>query len=99
MAQRKIIWSHRANIRLFQILDFYSTRNKSTAYSQKLYKRFVQKLSILTQHSEIGAPTEEHNIKGLIVDDFILFYEITTDKIIVHTVWDNRQNPDDLKLK
>ena len=37
MAKRKVVWSHRANIKLFEILEFYTERNKSTTYSSKLY--------------------------------------------------------------
>jgi plasmid stabilization system protein ParE len=99
MAKRKIIWSHRANIKLFEILDFYSNRNKSTTYSTKLYKRFSKELSLLDKHPEIGIKTDNESIRGLIIEDFILFYEITIDNIIVHVVWDCRQDPNDLKMK
>jgi len=37
MAKRKIVWSHKAQIKLFQILDFYTERNKSNIFPQKLY--------------------------------------------------------------
>ncbi len=40
MVKRKIVWSHRAKIKLFEILDFYTERNKSDTYSKKLYKKF-----------------------------------------------------------
>lgn len=36
MAKRKIVWSNRAKIRLYAILDFYIVRNKSKVYSIKL---------------------------------------------------------------
>ncbi|PZV82257.1 hypothetical protein CLV31_109118 [Algoriphagus aquaeductus] len=29
MGKRKLIWSHLAKIRLFEILDFYTHRNKA----------------------------------------------------------------------
>jgi len=99
MAKRKIIWSHRANIKLFEILEFYTERNKSTIYSRKLYNKFKKELSLLIEQPEIGIKTDFESIRGLIVGKFILFYEITSEKIIVHTVWDCRQNPDDLKIK
>jgi len=99
MAKRKIIWSHRANIKLFEILEFYTERNKSTTYSRKLYNKFKKELSLLIEQPEIGIKTDFESIRGLIVGKFILFYEITSEKIIVHTVWDCRQNPDDLKIK
>jgi len=99
MAGRKIVWSHFASIKLFRVLDFYTDRNKSTSYSEKIYKQFLQDLSLLDKHPEMGIKTNHENIRGLIVGNFILFYEVTSDKIIVHTLWDSRQNPDDLILK
>ena len=99
MVKRKIVWSHRANIKLFQILDFYTERNKSTVYSGKLYKKFNKELKLLTGQPEIVRKTEVESVYGLIVDEFILFYEVTPEMIVVHTVWDSRQNPDNLKIK
>jgi len=99
MAKRKIIWSHRARIRLLMILEFYSERNKSKTYSKNLYTKFNKELSLLLKQPEIGIKTELVNVRGLIVDEFILFYEVTSEMIIVHTLWDTRQNPTDLNIK
>ncbi len=99
MAKRRIIWSHKAKIKLFVILDFYTERNKSNAFSKKLYKKFNKELSLLIKQPEIGIKTDMESIRGLIVGEFILFYEITSEKIIVHTVWDCKQNPNDLIIK
>ena len=99
MAKRKIVWSHRARIKLFMILDFYSERNKSKTYSKKLYARFNKELLLLHKHPEIGIKTELETVRGLIVDQYILFYEVTSEMIIVHTLWDSRQDPAELKVK
>jgi hypothetical protein len=99
MVVRKIIWSHKANIKLFQILEFYTERNKSTTYSRKIFGKFKKELSLLKTQPELGIKTDEEQIRGLIVDEFILFYEATSDAIIVHTVWDCRQNAEDLVIR
>ena len=99
MAKRKIVWSHRARIKLLMILEFYTERNKSKTYSKKLYTRFKKELSLLLTQPEIGIKTELDSVRGLIVEEFILFYEVTTEMIIVHTLWDSRQNPTDLRIK
>jgi hypothetical protein len=98
MVKRKIVWTQKANIGLFKILDFYAERNKSTTYSTKLYKRFTKELNLLIKQPEIGIKTDFESIRGLIVEEFILFYEVTIDLIIVHSVWDCRQNPADMKI-
>jgi hypothetical protein len=46
----------------------------------------------------MGTRTDFETVRGLIVDDFILFYEATPEQIIVHTIWDCRQNPDNLQI-
>ncbi len=99
MEKRKVIWSQRATIKLFEILEFYSNRNKSKTYSTKLYKRFIKELSQLQKQPNLGKATDIDSIRGLIVEDFILFYEIKEDSIVVHTVWDCHQNPEDLRIK
>jgi len=87
MVRRKIIWSHRARIKLFEILEFYSERNKSKTYSAKLYHRLNKELKILIRQPEIGLHTEIEPVRGLIIDDYILFYEIA----IRATVYTNQR--------
>lgn len=99
MGRRKIIWSHKAEKKLFKILDFYAERNKSKTYSVKLYKRLNKELNSLIKQPDIGLKTEIESVRGLIVHDYILFYEYDNEKIVVHSIWDCRQNPDDLNVK
>jgi plasmid stabilization system protein ParE len=99
MAKRKIIWSHRAKIKLFEILKFYAERNHSKTYSEKLYYKFKKELKVLLKYPHLGIKTEIEDVRGLITGDYIIFYETTEKEIIVHTLWDCRQNPDDLTIK
>lgn len=99
MVKRKVIWSKNTKIKLFEILEYYTERNKNTTYSKKLYKKFSKELDYLKKQPEIGIKTDYIGVRGLIVEEYILFYEIYPDMIVVHTVWDCRQNPDSLKIK
>ena len=99
MAKRKIIWSHRAQIKLFEILEFYAERNRSKRYSVQLYKRFSKALNLLPKFPELGKKSEIEEVRGLIVGDYFLFYEQTKEYFIVHTLWDCNKNPTDLKIK
>jgi len=60
MAKRKIVWSHRAKIRLYEILDFYIERNKSKTYSIKLNKILQKETKVLLKYPEIGLKTTEN---------------------------------------
>ena len=99
MAKRKIIWSHRAKIKLIEILDFYVERNKSKTYSEKLYGKFVEALKLLQKHPDLGKKTDIDSVRGFIIRDYILLYESTKDTLFVHVLWDTRQSPDKLEIK
>ena len=99
MVKRKIVWSNRARIKLFEILEFYTERNKSKLYSAKLYQRINKELKILHSQPDIGLNSEIESVRGLIIDDYILFYEYNDERIIIHSIWDCRQNPEDLRIK
>lgn len=99
MAKRKIVWSNRAIKRLYGILEFYDQRNKSKTYSKKLYQLLTKQVNIFIKLPEIGLKTTEDTTRGLIIGDFIIYYQLSEDKIIIHTIWDCRQNPDSKIIK
>ncbi len=99
MVKRKIIWSNRARIKLFEILEYYTERNKSKAYAAKLYQRLNKELKVLHKQPDIGLNSEIESVRGLIIENYILFYEYDNENIIIHSIWDCRQNPEDLRIK
>ena len=99
MAKLKIVWSNRAKIRLYEILEYYILRNKSKVYSSKLYKSINKEVKLLLKHPDLGLKTSEETTRGLIVGHFVIYYEVTDDKIIIHTIWDSRQNPENKIIK
>jgi plasmid stabilization system protein ParE len=99
MAKRKIIWSKRARIKRYEILKFYNDRNKSNTYSIKLNRRINKELQLLIKYPNIGIKTDIKGVRGLIIENFILFHELDKNIIIVHYIWDSRQNPEDLIIK
>jgi len=99
MAQREVIWSKVSEIQLHEILDFFTKRNKSGQYSRKLYGKFKAELQTVAKNPEIGIKTKLYQIRGLIIENYIILYEILEDKIIILKVWDCRQNPDNLNIQ
>ena len=89
MAKRKIIWSSQAKIDLFEILDFFYHRNGTITYSKKLNSTFRKSVRLLAKHSDIGVPTDIHNIRNLIEGDYSRFYKIESDTVEILTIWDN----------
>jgi plasmid stabilization system protein ParE len=99
MAKREVVWTRNSEIQLQEILEFYHIKNKSNLFSIKLYRKFKSELKIASQKPEIGVKTKIENIRGLIVDNYILYYEILKDKIMVLKIWGCRQNPDKLNIQ
>ena len=99
MAKRKIVWSQRAKKKLFEILEFYAERNQNKVYSQKLYNKINQELKLVSIYPLIGLKTDMGFVRGLIVENYIVFYEHNNSTVIVHSVWDCRQDPETLTIK
>ena len=99
MAKLNVIWSNRAKIKRFEILSFYNVRNKSKEFSKKLNQRINREIKLLSKSPNIGIRTDIENVRGLIIDNIILYYEVVQNTIIILFLWDSRQNPKDLKIK
>lgn len=96
---KKIIWSHKAKIKLYAILEFYAERNGNKKYSAKIYKSITKDINLLVKNPQLGIKSSYDNVRGLIVMDFIIFYETDDLRIIVHTIWPTNQNPENLMIK
>ena len=98
MAKRKIIWSSRAKLDLFEILDYYYKRNGTKTYSKKLNLTLRKSIQLLKKYPYIGIKTDIHSVRNLITSDYNIFYEIKSDSVEIITIWDSRQDPDKLNL-
>ena len=94
MVQREIIWTRVSELQLQEILEFFNQRNKNTTYSRKVYNKLKKEVLIASKNPEIGIKTKLENIRGLIIVDYIIFYEILETRILILKVWDRRQNPE-----
>jgi len=99
MAKRKIVWSRKAQTKLSYILQFYAERNGSKKYSAKLYAQILKAVKLLAKQPEIGHKSDFESVRGLIIKSYIIFYENFPDKILIHSIWDCKQNPTSLKIK
>ena len=95
---KRVIWSPLAKRKRHQILEYWVKRNKSKSYSIKLNSLFKDAQKLISEHPNIGIPTDEPNVRHKLVRDYSLFYELRQDSIIILTVWDNRQDPNKLTI-
>ena len=94
---KPVRWSERAKLDLTSIKKFYDTRNQSPAYSKKLLKTFRDTSKLIQKFPLLSIPTEFNNIRGFVILDYIIFYEITEDCILILFIWDCRRDPDQLR--
>jgi plasmid stabilization system protein ParE len=95
---KRIIWTDRADRTFTEILKFYIVRNGSKTYSRKLDEEIQSLLSVLSKQPLLGFKTEKDNYRILIRGCFKILYEIDDTLLIIHLVWDCRQNPKELNL-
>ena len=93
---KRLIWSKRAQEDRKQILEHWKNRNKSSTYSKKLDKGFREALKIIREYTQIGKQTDDQKARIKILRDYFLIYEETKDSIILLTIWDSRQDPQEL---
>jgi len=98
MVKRRIVWSQRAKIDLFELLDYFYQRNGNKNYSRKLNKQIRAAIKILTRYSDIGIKTDIENVRNIIVQDYCIFYRKKKETIEILTIWDSRQDPNNLKI-
>jgi toxin YoeB len=94
---KKIIWSSQAQKDRYKILQYWIKRNKSKSYSNRLNKLFIKAIEVIAEFPEIGKPTNIENVKGKVVRDYYIFYEMVGKKLHILTIWDSRQDPAKLK--
>jgi plasmid stabilization system protein ParE len=92
MDQKQIIWSHRAEEELYSILEFYITRNKSATYSKKLLSSVEKLIDLLPKNKYLGRLSENGFTRVIVKKEFLIFYEVYKDAIVIVSFWDNRQD-------
>ena len=94
----EIKWSKKAKKKFDDIVDFIEEN-----WSEKSAKKFVQNtehtLRLIYQNPKMFTEVDKKNIrKGIITKQTSVFYRIYKKHIRIVTFWDNRRNPDNLKL-
>jgi plasmid stabilization system protein ParE len=98
MVKRKIIWSPDANLDFLAILEYFQKRNGSKTYSRKLYFKIRKSVRLLIKHPFLGLKTDDENIRSLIEGDYAIFYKLDNEIIHILSIWDCRQDIDNLTI-
>ena len=93
---RRVIWTVRAQNDRKEIFEYWNKRNKSNLYSKKLNELIKKSLKLIAKYPLIGKLTDKKNVRAKVLRDYLIIYEVMPTEIVVLTIWDCRQNPEDL---
>jgi plasmid stabilization system protein ParE len=98
MEKKKVIWTRKAEIQMYVIMDYYVDRNKSDSYSLKLQSDIKQKLRKLDFTTTLPKKSSIKDLFYFIHNHISVFFLVHKEHIVVILVWDERRNPNDLNL-
>lgn len=96
MAKRGIVWTETAAKQRREILKYWTVRNGSAAYAEKLIKLTAARIKVILNHPESYKTTEYPETRISAMGHFSILYKITPNQLIITAFWDNRQDPEKL---
>lgn len=94
MAKKSVVWTETAIKQRREILKYWTLRNKSTLYAEKLLGLIRDRINTITKNPDTGKPTSHLNTKEAAMGNFSIYYKTTSQHIIITAFWDNRQDPE-----
>lgn len=96
---KRIEWTETSLRDRVNIYRYWSDRNKSVAYSEKLEALFREAANLISNFPEVGIETDFPGLRIKVVKYYKLFYHIREEAVVIIRVWDTRRNPDSLVTK
>ena len=96
MAEKSVIWTETAIKQRREILRYWTLRNKSTSYAEKLMVLLKDRINFIAQHPDAGKRTTHSDTREAAMGNFSIYYKITERQVFITAFWDNRQNPQNL---
>jgi toxin YoeB len=96
---RELIWSSAAEKEKNDILHFWIQHNKSNAYSIKLEQLINEAVELLPYYPYIGRKTDFGNIRLIVAENYLIFYEVLNTQIQILSILDGRQDPEKITDK
>lgn len=93
MVKKSVIWTETALKQRREILKYWTARNGSTKYAERLIKITKEKTALILQNPYIGKPTNHFETRTTAMGNFSIYYRIIEENIFITAFWDNRQDP------
>lgn len=92
---KPVVWSETAKKDLLHIKSFFDERNGSASYSNKLLKTFRNAAHFIERHP-MASKAFNDQVRGFILAEYIIFFQIMETHILILTIWDGRRDPNQL---
>ena len=99
MVAKEIVWSDLAKLQFKTVLEFYYFRNENSNYSLKLVDDVEDLLKTLSKSEFIGRLTSNKVTRVIVMNVYLIAYEINDNQIEIVSFWDNRQDSSNKKVK
>lgn len=93
MVKRNVVWTETAAKQRREILKYWTIKNGSIKYAEKLIKLTSKRIYLILKHPELFKVTEFPNTRESAMGHFSIYYKLTDEQIIITAFWDNRQDP------
>ena len=93
MAKRAVVWTETAIKQRREILKFWTKRNGSIIYAEKLIKLTARQVKVILKHPQSFKQADFPDTRESAMGHFSIFYKITDKQLIITAFWDNRQDP------
>src|SRR5690606_21394101 len=96
MAKKSVVWTETAIKQRREILKYWTLRNNSTSYPEKLLGLIKERIETIMEYPEAGKPTSHFSTREAAMGTFSIYYKTSSSQIIIMAFWDNRQDPEKL---
>lgn len=93
MDKKNVVWTETAAKQRREILKYWTVRNGSTKYAEKLIFLTKERIALILNNPNSFRLTEYSDTRATSIEHFSLIFRVTEKSIIVMAFWDNRQNP------
>jgi len=96
MVERTVVWTDTAIRQRREILKYWTKRNNSTKYAEKLMRITKDRIKVLLKNPQSYKLTNYSETREAAMEHFSIYYKTTETQLIVTAFWDNRQDPKEL---
>lgn len=96
MAERIVVWTETAAKQRREILKYWTKRNSSTKYAEKLIRITKNRINTILTNPLASKKADYPETREAALGHFSIYYQISENKLIITAFWDNRQDPNEL---